>query len=158
MWYLLLKVFLSFLLGKYVCCMSIYFIPLFPLHFMMWWRKVVLILLIIGRYMFPEYVRILGGWRSTPCLEAKDTLDIIYILLIGATLYPLQLHQLREYSIWIPLLYFSSPSPSVSAADSNVFLSPACSITACSHHVIPTHPPWFLSLASHKSIIGCVAI
>ena len=75
-----------------------------------------------------------------------------------ATLYPLPLYQFQESSIIISLLYSSIPPYSASATAAAVSLAPARSMTACSHHRIPTHAPFFLSATSQRSRSYRVAI
>ena len=75
-----------------------------------------------------------------------------------ATLYPLPLPQIQEYSILVPLLYSSRPYLSASYDSDVVYLAPFRSITACSNHRISACSPCFLSAASQRSRSDRVAI
>ena len=74
------------------------------------------------------------------------------------TLYPLLLTQLRVFSVLVPLLYSSSPSPFTYAAAADVYHAPSRSIPACSHHRSTNHASCLLSAALHRSRINCIKI
>ena len=80
-------------------------------------------------------------------------------LVYFATFYPLLFYQLRGYSVLTPPpFYFYSPSLSLSASAAAVSFASSRSIHACSHHLIPSCAPQFLSTASHRSRIVPFAI
>ena len=110
----------------------------------------VLLLILLERALFPNGVRIVGKWCSTPCTEANETLDYVPILLVTlrCTFYRCPSPGVFRF---IPLLYSSSPSLSPYVSVASVFCAPDISRPACSHHCIPIRAPWVLSVASQRS-------
>ena len=86
----------------------------------------------------------------------RDTIICPYLITCD-NFYPLPLPQLRVFSVLSPLLYFSIPSSSASAAAA-VYLSPLRSTPSCYHHHSPNHGPFCLSAALQRSRISCITI
>ena len=115
----------------------------------------VLLIIILNIPSCPDDMRIVGWWCSTPCAEAKETLDSFPYLVNFAMLYFL-------FRCPIPGVFLSSPHHSYfsssSANAATASRAPVRSIPSCSHHRIPTCAPGALSDPSHRSNSDHVAI
>ena len=109
------------------------------------------ILILLVRPPCPNGIRIVGEWCSTPCTEAKETLDSVPYLVNSATLYFL-------FRCPSPGVFLSSPRHPSSATVAAASRAPARSINACYHHCILNCAPWALSDPSHRSNRYRVAI
>ena len=115
------------------------------------------IILLLNWYPLPNGVCILGQWCSTPCTEAKATLNYvpIWLILLHFIFYRCPS---PEVFLFIPLSYSSIPSSSASAVAVAISLGPAISMPAFSRHRTPTRTPCVLSVASHRPRINHLAM
>ena len=86
----------------------------------------------------------------------RDTRHFPYLVSFS-TLYSLLLSRPRSLHLF-PICHFSIPTSSSSSAAAAVSLSPVSYMPACFHQTIPNLAPGVLSVASHRSRSGCVAM
>ena len=118
-----------------------------------------LLLLLHGRYLYPNDVRIVGRWccvSNTLHRGQRDTRLCPDLVISSLLYYSLTLSQRRSLPIFPHQC--SLPSSSAAAAIAALSLAPTRSIHSCSHHRIPTLTPSFLSFSSHRSRTDHVAM
>ena len=116
-----------------------------------------ILIIIIDRYLCPNDACIIGWWCSTPCKDAKETLDYVPICFISLPCICCCCPSSGVFSFNYPPL-FLHPIPIRLLRRRRYLPCPFQVNSPCYHHFIPACAPRFLIAALHRSIISRVSI